>query len=91
VIDWDWVFLGIGGFLIGSVAYTGWCTTREEPEAKPGYALIGIGVACVVSVNTWLDFFRDTAGWFRALTLIGYVLVAVGLVLIVRERRQRGR
>jgi len=90
MIDWDWVFLGIGGFLLGSVAYVGWHTTRYEPQAKPGYALIGIGTAVVVAVNTWLDFIRDTSGWFRISTILGYVLVAAGLVSIVRERRRRG-
>jgi len=87
----DWAFLAIGGFLLGSVAYTGWYTTRIEPEVRGGYATIGAGVALVVCVNTWVDFVRDSSDWFRAFTLVGYLLVAAGLTLIVRERRTEQR
>jgi len=87
----DWVFLSFGGFLIGSVMYTGWYTTRHEPEAKPGYAFIGLGIFVVVVINTWLDFSRHISNWFRTATLFGYLLVAFGLFLITRERRQRER
>jgi len=87
--DLDWAFLAFGGFLLGSVFYTGYYTTRYEPEAKPGYAFIGLGIFISVSINTWLDFSRDTSNWFRTGTVIGYFIIAIGLVLLVRERRGR--
>ena len=85
----DWAFLAISGFLVGSLLYTGWYTTRYEPQAKVPYAVIGFGVVLVVFVNTWLDFVRDQSNWFRGTTLLGYAIVALGLTLLVRERRQR--
>jgi peptidoglycan/LPS O-acetylase OafA/YrhL len=85
----DWAFLAIGGFLVGSLLYAGWYTTRYEPEARTAYALIGAGVLLVVAVNTWVDFVRDQSDWFRAATLLGYAIIAAGLVLLVRERRAR--
>jgi hypothetical protein len=85
----DWAYLVLGGFLLGSVARTGWYTTRYEPQARPGYALIGTGVALVVAIGTWVDWQRDVTDWLRAVMLVGYTLVAAGLTLIARERRER--
>jgi hypothetical protein len=85
----DWAFLAISGFLLGSLMYTGWYTTRYEPQAKIPYAVIGAGVTLVVVVNTWLDFIRNQSTWFRVATIIGYAFVAAGLTLLVRERRYR--
>jgi len=85
----DWAFLAISGFLLGSLGYTGWYTTRWEPEARLPYAVIGIGVVLVVTVNTWIDFIRDVSDWFRATTILGYAIVAAGLTLLVKERRGR--
>jgi tetrahydromethanopterin S-methyltransferase subunit E len=85
----DLIFLAVSGFLLGSVFYIGWYTIKDEPEAKPGYALIGLGVAIDVFVNTWIAFIRDTSTWFRVGEIVGYIFVAAGLVLITRERRRR--
>ena len=87
----DYLFLGVSGFLVGSVGYAGWYTTRYEPEAKPAYTLIGLGVLLVVAINTWVDFVRDQSDWFRGATLLGYAIVALGLVMLTRERKQRGK
>jgi uncharacterized protein (DUF983 family) len=86
----DILFLGVGGFLLGSLLYIGWYTTRYEPEAKPGYLVMGIGVVMAVTTNVWLEFQTDASYWFLGVTLIGYALVAVGLTLIVRARRKEG-
>jgi len=83
----DYVFMGIGGFLIGAVLYSGYYTTRYEPEVKYGYAIVGIGVIISVIINTWLDFFHKASDWFRYGTLLGYSIVALGLIIIIRERR----
>ena len=87
----DWAFLAIGGFLLGSVLYSGYYTTRFEPEVKGGYGIIGIGIFISVATNTYVDFFRDTSDWFRAMTLFGYLTVAVGLIILIRERRKHRR
>lgn len=83
----DLLFLAVGGFLLGAVAYTGWFTTRYEPEVKPGYAFLGAGTALVVAISTAVDLVYDTKDWYRGSTLLGYALVAAGLTLIIRERR----
>jgi hypothetical protein len=86
--DGDLAFLAVGGFLLGAVAYCAFYTTEDEPEVRFGYALIGIGVALVVAINTYLDFFyRHVPNWFRVGTMFGYLFVAVGLIFIIRERR----
>ena len=90
MINWhDIAFLGVGGFLLGSLAYTGWFTTHYEPEARPGYAVIGAGVATAVVANTWLQFHTRASYWFLVAECAAFLLVAVGLILIVRERRRR--
>jgi hypothetical protein len=87
----DWVFLSVGGFLVGVFLYTGWYTTRYEPEVRTGYAVIGLGIALSVAVNTWVDFAHDVDNWYRGAVLAGYATVAAGLVLIIVERRKENR
>jgi hypothetical protein len=85
----DLFFLAAGGFLLGSVFYTGYYTTRYEPEVKLGYAVIGLGVLVTVVIDTWLNFFRDASDWFRLGTFLGYLIITIGLILIVRVRRKK--
>lgn len=85
----DILFLGVGGFLLGAFAYTGWYTTRYEPEAKLGYGLMGLGIGVNVAINVWLDFQVESTNWYIVATFIGYGLVAAGLVAIIRERRRK--
>lgn len=87
----DWVFLTVGGFLVGAFLYSGYFTTRYKPEVKLGYVVVGAGIVVTVAVNTWVDFTHDVSDWFRASVLLGYALVAAGLVVIVRGRRRRHR
>src|SRR5262245_63349922 len=87
----DWAFLSIGGVLIGMLFRCAWYTARYEPEVKRGYAFVGAGVVLVVTINTWVDLTRELPDRFRAATLVAYVLVAAGLVLIIRERRAAHR
>jgi hypothetical protein len=87
----DLLFLAVGGFLLGAVAYSGWYTTRYEPEVKAGYAVVGAGAGLVVAINTAVQFATDTSHWFLGATLVGYAIVAGGLTLIVRERRGERR
>jgi hypothetical protein len=92
LIQWqDIAFLGVGGFLVGSLAYTAWYTTRYEPETKLGYTVLGIGAVVVVVENTWLDFQVDASHWFLTVQLIGFLFVAAGLALITKARRDRRR
>jgi len=86
----DWVFLSVGGFLVGAFLYAAYYTTTYEPEVKLGYTIVGVGIVVVVTVNTWLDFFSNRSNWFRGATLLGYAFVAAGLILIVIERRRHG-
>jgi len=82
------VYLAIGGFLVGSFLYTGWYTTQYEPNVRPGYVVVGMGIVLSVILNSWLTFYRPEHTWFRFLTLGAYALVALGLLFIVRERRK---
>lgn len=86
-----WVYLTVGGFLLGSVLYSGWYTTRFEPEARVPYAFIGVGVGVAVAVSAWVEFGQDRPTWVRVGVLAGYLIVAVGLTLLIRERRRAHR
>ena len=84
----DYLFLAVGGFLLGAFLYSGYYTTKYEPEVKPGYLITGFGVMVVVLINTYIDFIREhVSDWYRSGTMIGYLFVALGLILINRERR----
>ena len=85
----DWVFLTVGGFLLGCFFRTAYFTTRYEPNVKLGYAVVGAGILASVGLSTWVDFSRDVSDWTRALTLTSYAVIALGLVLINRERSHR--
>ena len=84
----DLIYLGVGGFLIGSCMYTGWYTTRWEPEVRHGWAVVGIGIVITVTINVYVDVSRHIDGAWRGLNLLGYFVVALGLAMIVRERRE---
>jgi len=85
----DYVYIGIGGFLLGSFLYTGYYTVQYEPDVKFGYILVGIGMIIAVSVTAYVDFLRERNGWYRGLTLLGYSVIAAGLTSIVRARNRR--
>jgi len=85
----DWVFLIVGGFLLGVFFYCGYYTTRYEPDVRHGYEVVGVGILLAVGLNTWIDFSRHIKDWYRGLTLISYAIVAIGLGLIVHSRRSR--
>jgi hypothetical protein len=84
-----YVYIGIAGFLLGSFLYTGYYSVQYEPDVKFGYALIAIGISIAVGVTAWIDFIREHDGWYRGVTLLGYLLIALGLTSIVRARRRR--
>jgi hypothetical protein len=87
----DWAFLVVGGFLLGALLYTAQYTTRYEPEVKPGYALLGVGIVLSVGVNTAVDFTHNISNWYRGSILATYAVVTAALVLITLERRHRYR
>jgi len=82
-----YAYLSIGGFLLGSFLYTGWYTTRTEPEVRHGYLIVGAGISLSVFLDAWLTFRRPEPVPYRLATLAAYAVVALGLLLIVRERR----
>jgi len=83
-----WAYLAVSGFLLGSVLYSGWYTTRAEPEARLPYALIGVGATLAIALSSYVEFWSHRPTWIRVGVLDGYLLVAIGLVLLVRERRR---
>lgn len=85
----SWLYLASAGFLLGSFLRTGWHTTRYEPEVRVGYGIVGVGIALSVVVNTALVFAHEEADAWRVATLVAYAIVALGLVVIVRQRRGR--
>ena len=87
----DWIFLAVGGFLVGIVLCTGYYTVKYEPEARLGWTLIAIGGTISVAINLWVEYFRDVSGWFRSWTLVGYAVIALGLVFLLRARRRSHR
>jgi len=84
----NWAYLFVGGLLLGAFLRTGYYTIRYEPEVEFGYAVTGLGIATSVLIGVYVDFARNLSPWYRAATLAGYLIVALGLVLINRERRQ---
>jgi len=82
------VWLSISGFLLGAFLYTGWYTTSYEPEVRFGYTIVGVGITLNVFVTTWLDFLQSKSNWWRGMLLLAYFVVALGLVLVVRERKR---
>jgi hypothetical protein len=84
----EWASLTIGGFLMGSILYVGYFTTREEPELKFGYFLLGLGIFLTVGVNIYVDFAYDISKWYKAVTLTAYTFVTAGLVDIMIQRRR---
>lgn len=83
-----WAYLAVGGFLLGSVAYAGYYTTRYEPEVKPGYLVLGFGILVNVGLNTYVGYERDVQWWILALVLLAYATITAGLVLITLARRR---
>lgn len=86
-LELDWVFLSVGGFFLGAFLYSGYYTTKYEPEVKGGYTIIGAGITIAVSTSIYVDFTHRISDWWRGLTLLGYTIVSIGLVVIIRERR----
>ena len=87
----DFIFLALGGFLLGAFLFTGWYTTRFEPEVKYGYLVTGIGILISVGINTYLEFTVRRSNWFLGGTFAGYGVIALGLIMILRERRSETR
>lgn len=87
----DYAFLAVGGFLLGAFFYTGYYATLYEPDVKPGYVLLGVGILVSVATNAWVDLFRDISNWFRGFTLLAYLFITAGLTFISRRRHARER
>jgi hypothetical protein len=84
----DWVFLAVGGFLLGVFFYSGLYTTHDEPEVKYGYATVGAGILLSVATSVWVDFHYDISDVYRGVVLLSYTIISLGLTLIVYERRK---
>jgi uncharacterized membrane protein len=87
----DWVFLALGGFLLGSTFFAGYYATRSEPQLKPGYLIIGVGLLVNVGVSSWMEHANVADTWIRATVLVSYAVGTAGLVWItyIRRRNQR--
>lgn len=87
----DWVFLALGGFVLGSVAWLGFLTVWTEPEIRWPFIALGAGMSMIVTVNAWVVFFREVSFWFEVVTMLGYVLIAAAFATTTRIRQTKAR
>jgi hypothetical protein len=84
----DWLFLGIGGFLVGSFLKLAQLTLQTQPWAKAGFIIVGVGLLITNITQLWLQFHVDASHWFLTTTAIGYVVVTIGLIVLGRTRKE---
>lgn len=82
----NWAFLIVGGLVLGSLARLTWKVISEETHFRYPIALIGLGMGMVVAIDIWIVFFRATPVWFRIVTMVGYVFISIGSLLVVHQK-----